>query len=186
MDPVEGMISDQTPLQTYQTNPPKKKSRKGLLILIAGVVVALGVFWFTRGNSAQTASDTTTTPTQAIEDINITEEPTVEPTSATTTPKPTTAEEKEVSGPKIQVLNGTGEEGVAGKMKTALEGAGFESIETGNADNFDYEKVTIKAKDASMKTAEKLKTQLKDYSFNEDIATLSDDSLFDIVITVGK
>ena len=71
-------------------------------------------------------------------------------------------------------------------MQTALSDSGYDNVETTNADNYDYTGVTIKAKDASMAIAKKMKTQLKDYTFAEEVPTLSDDSDFDIVIIVGK
>lgn len=180
MDPVESTVSDQTPLQTYGVVPPRnKKNKKGLFIILAVVVAAIAAFAFTRSPDESASETKTATPTQAIQDINVTEEPSV-------TPEPTEAEVKKASGPLIQVQNGSGAEGVAGKMKTALEDAGYESIETGNAENYEFESVTLRAKKASLPTAEKIKTQLTDYTFVDGVATLSDDSLFDIVVVVGK
>lgn len=46
----------------------------------------------------------------------------------------------------ITVQNGSGAEGAAGKAATILKDAGYNSPSTGNADNFNYEGVTIKVK----------------------------------------
>ncbi len=182
METEGGSILDQTPIQSYPSmSSNQKKGGKKVWILVALVAAAVAAFLLFRPSATTTeVADITPTVTE------ITVEPTIsEAVETTTTPAPTAAEKVKV-GPSIQVQNGSGAEGVAGKMQTALQDAGYDSVETGNADNFDYTGAIIKAKDSALATAKKIKTQLTDYSFAAEIATLSEDSDFDIIIIVGK
>ena len=183
VEPVESPVFDQTPIRSYSTMPtePKSGSKKKWLVILVIAIAISAIFYFRFTNTSSDVPNPTATPTTAII------EPTTEvATSPTEAPEPTVAEKKISTGPAIQVQNGSGAEGVAGKMQTVLQDAGYDSVETGNADNFDYTGATIKAKDSSMATAEKIKTQLTDYTFGAEITTLSEDSDYDIIIIVGK
>lgn len=182
MEPMENSILDQTPTQSYSTMPSSpKRGGKKIWIIIVLVVVAITAFLFLRpSGSNETETSATPSPTTFVEVPTIAEE-----AKTTETPEPTAAD-KVKTGPSIQVQNGSGTEGVAGKMQTALQDSGYDSVETGNADNFDYTGASIKAKDSALATAKKIKTQLTDYTFDEEIATLSEDSDFDVIIIVGK
>jgi len=189
MEPMDNSVLDQTPVQSYSTAPSNpKKSGKKIWIIVALLAIAIVAFIFLRPTKTNTNESTT---------IVVPTETSTEPTGtadvdAVSTPEPTAVEEQsedkeeEKSGPKIQVQNGSGEEGVAGKMKTALGDLGYDSVETSNADNFDYKNVTIKAKDSVSAEATKIKSLLKDYTVEEEVATLSDDSAYDIIVVVGK
>ncbi len=59
------------------------------------------------------------------------------------TPTPTPKPEIDRSEIKVKVLNGSGEKGIASKVKILLEDAGYEDVLTGNADNFNYTKTQI-------------------------------------------
>lgn len=182
MEPMDNSILDQTPVQSYSTVPSNpKRGGKKIWIIIVLVAVSVAAFLFLKPSGTSTP-EPTPTPTQT----EIVEEPTIsKDAETTTTPVPTDAEKVKV-GPSIQVQNGSGTEGVAGKMQTALQDSGYDSVETGNADNFDYTGAVIKAKDSVLATAKKIKTQLTDYTFDAEIAVLSEDSDFDIIIIVGK
>ncbi len=182
MEPVENSTFDQTPIQSYSATPSSpKRTGKKIWIIILLVAIAVGAFLFLRpSGSNESETSATPSPTAFVEEPTIVEE-----VKTTTTPEPTAAE-KVKTGPSIQVQNGSGTEGVAGKMQTALQDAGYDSVETGNADNFDYTGASIKAKDSALATAKKIITQLTDYTFDAEVATLSDDSDFDIIIIVGK
>ncbi len=181
----QGFMSDQSPIQSYPTVESRKRGNGGKLwILIVVVVLAIIGFLVFRPKESQPTQQPTLTisPTQEVEQITVTETP---DTSVTPSPTEKVATKKS-TGPSIQVQNGSGEEGVAGKMKTALEDLGYDTIETANADNFDYKNVTIKAKDSASAEATKIKSLLKDYTVESEVATLSDDSDFDIIVIVGK
>lgn len=110
---------------------------------------------------------------------------------ATTSPKPIEAtpepkKEVDISKLKYQVLNGSGEKGSAGKVESILTDAGIESIETGNADNYNYENTVIAYKDTLEKAEkEEIKSLLKDYQTEEAEDTLDKNFFFDVKIIVG-
>ncbi len=77
--------------------------------------------------------------------------PTPTPTSTdevTVTPVPSTAplQTADLSKYPINILNGSGTPGEAGKVKTILTGGGFSISGTGNAGSYDFTKTVIKAK----------------------------------------
>lgn len=181
----QGFVTDQSPIQSYPTVESRKRGKGGKVWIVL-IVIILAIVGFLIFRPQEQSQDRQTslgiTPTQEVEQITVTETP-----ETSVTPAPTAkVTAKKSAGPSIQVQNGSGEEGVAGKMKTALEDLGYDTIETANADNFDYKNVTIKAKDASSSEATKIKSLLKDYTVEGEIATLSDDSTFDIIVIVGK
>lgn len=182
METMDSSILDQTPVQSYSTtlSNPKRGGKKIWIIIMLVAVAIVALLFFRQSGATISENSPTPSPTALVEEPTVTEE-----VKTTTTPEPTVAD-KVKTGPSIQVQNGSGTEGVAGKMQTALQDAGYDSVETGNADNFDYTGASIKAKDSALATAKKIKTQLTDYTFDAEIATLSEDSDFDIIIIVGK
>ncbi len=163
----------------------KGKNKRAFLIIVIAVILALGGYYF-YSRSQQQSQQAQLTPTP---------EPTAEPTEEVTptegptqTPAPTKkAEVKNATDMSLQVLNGSGEEGVAGTAKEFLEGKGYTSIETGNADNFDYQGVTIRIKSSMEKFLSSLQTDLKEkYTLASESGSLSEDALFDASIIIGK
>lgn len=139
-----------------------------LIVIILLVVAGVGAFIF-MGNGSKTASDAEGTPTVA---------PTEEPLP--------TEEEVDLKAYKIQVLNGTEVAGEAGKLKTALEKAGYEVAGTGNADKTTYTKTIVQAKE-SVKSGflSKLKSELENtYELGTD-EILKDDNDNDVVVIIG-
>jgi hypothetical protein len=105
----------------------------------------------------------------------------------TSTPTPT-EEEIDLSAYSIEVLNGSGIGGVAGKEKSALEDDGFTVENTGNADTQDYSETSISFK-AGVPDAfiDELKKSLsKRYVIASDAGELDDESDYDVVITLGS
>ncbi len=87
----------------------------------------------------------------------------------------------------VSVLNGSGKEGVAGKAANILKGHGYNVTSTGNADNYNYEGITIKVKKEKSDFLNLLKKDLaKDYSVKASSSDLSSDSATDAVIIIGK
>lgn len=88
---------------------------------------------------------------------------------------------------KIQILNGSGISGEAGKAKTLLEGLGYKNVDTGNASSSDFAETEIAIKAASK---DALATVIKDlsskYSAVEAAKPLATTSKYDLVITIGK
>jgi hypothetical protein len=88
---------------------------------------------------------------------------------------------------KIQVLNGSGVSGAAGKAKTYLEGLGYKNIDTGNASASDFAETEISIKDTKKEFTSLLTTDLsKTYQVAKETKTLVATSSFDVVITLGK
>lgn len=116
---------------TYQLNPQDKSSNKKTIILaiILVVVLVAGGYMLikNRGSFGKKATAPEVVPSTI---------PTTEPTS---TPKP----ELNKSEWSFEVLNGSGETGLAKKIADKIKDLGYEVTKTGNADKSDYEKTQI-------------------------------------------
>lgn len=111
--------------------------------------------------------------------------PSAQPQNATPAPTPTPQPVK-LNTLKVNVLNGSGIIGAAGKVKTALETAGFVVPGTGNASNYAYKKTVIQVKDSvPVQVVDSLKEALKAYSL-EDGDKLPASSTYDIVVIAGR
>lgn len=87
---------------------------------------------------------------------------------------------------KVQVLNGSGVSGAAGKAQTYLEGLGYKDVATGNAATSDFTETEISIKDASKDYLDLLKTDLaKNYKVATSTSTLVTTSRYDVVVTLG-
>jgi cell division septation protein DedD len=105
--------------------------------------------------------------------------------------KPTPTEKPKIDKKtlKIQVLNGTGTPGQAGKVVTALKEAEFspENIEAANAPSYDFTQTTIATKKEYEQVADEIKTTLKSLfdSIKIETSYLEADNKYDIIITTG-
>ena len=110
-------------------------------------------------------------------------------TVAQTTPAPSAspaAVEIKRADLKVQVLNGSGVVGAAGKAKTFLEGLGYTDVKTGNADG-DFAETEIEIKENKSSASEMVKKDLKDeYTLADTIGELDKTSDYDVVITLGS
>jgi len=110
-------------------------------------------------------------------------------TSATVEPTPTASPSSTVKRDliKLQVLNGSGVSGLAGKAKTYLEGLGYKDVQTGNASMSDLVETTISVKDEKKDMLETIISDLsKNYKVAEKTETLAKTSKYDFVITLGS
>ncbi|MBI5620495.1 LytR C-terminal domain-containing protein [Candidatus Gottesmanbacteria bacterium] len=109
------------------------------------------------------------------------------PTSTNTpspTPTPVVAARGDVS---VQVLNGGGTPGSAGKAKTFLEGKGYSVANTGNTEEYTYKKTEIHVKPGKEAYLDLLQKDLTDaYTVSTADAKLAADSSFDAQVIVGK
>lgn len=104
-------------------------------------------------------------------------------------PTPTAAPESNIKREeiKLQVLNGSGVSGLAGKAKTYLEGLGYLSVQTGNAANSNFTETVVAVKDSKKEFAESVIADLsKNYKVAEKTEVLSASSKYDFVITLGS
>jgi outer membrane biosynthesis protein TonB len=166
--------------------PPATGAEKGgsmgkvlavLLVLLILGALGGGVYYYQKN-----VAGTTTTNNEVTKN---TPEVTTAPTE---TPTPTVAS-VDLSKYKVQVLNGSGTPGEAGKAQGYLETAGFKEFKTGNASAFNYTKTEVSLKasvsDEVFTAIEKaLSSHYQDVTKVEK--ALSDSSEYDVVITVGK
>lgn len=190
--------------------PFKKTSKKGkriiLIAIIFLVLLGAGAFSFKTfigGVSNDEKNKITPTPTEFIfptdtpvpteiqEETTPTKEPKKTPTP-TPTLKPTSNPVDKATGfdrseLSVEVKNGGGVRGVAGKMADVLRGLGYNIASTGNADNFDYENTVIEVKSEKSKYLQLLKSDLSSsYTIGTTSSSLSASSSADAVVIVGK
>lgn len=88
---------------------------------------------------------------------------------------------------KIQILNGSGTPGMAGTAQEYLEGLGYQDIDTGNANAYDYEETVIAIKSDKDKYLDLITKDLtEEYTVADETEELDEDSDFDVVITIGS
>ena len=182
---------------SMQSSAPVKKDRTKLIIVIIVVLLLIGGFFlFQRTNNnveELVTEERVIIPTEELSPTPDEEEitPTVveEETDETPTPSPipTTGAVTSRKELNVQVLNGSGEAGVAGKAQSFLQDLGYDVVVTGNADNFDYQGVTINIKSSRSDYLDDIKSDLSDkYTVNDETGTLSSSSAFDVTIIIGS
>lgn len=150
--------------------PPKKNFMWPVLfVFIIALAMLGGIFIYKQGMNKGT-------------EVNVV---TLSPTP-TLIPIPTVAE-IDLSKHKIKILNGSEVEGEAGRKKSALEEKGFTVSSVGNAQNSDYTKTIIQAKENVDKDfLDKLKSVLKESLVVGEIEELPEDADSDIIIIIGS
>ena len=100
------------------------------------------------------------------------------------TPTPDEAAKDEFT---IEILNGSGISGEAGRAQVLLEDEGFTVSGIGNADNSDYTETVISSKEnVSSEWLSLLKKSLQEAYVVSSGDELSSDAETDVVITVGS
>lgn len=102
--------------------------------------------------------------------------PTIEPTVSTKS-----------SALKLEILNGSGIKGSAGKMSTLLTSAGYVVVNTGNADAFTYKGINVNIKKSKATSLNQLKKDLtaNNYLVSDSKTTLPETSNADAQIIIG-
>ena len=150
--------------------------RIGAAPVFLWAVIIIGVALFTGGILLVVASGVPKVP-------SLFAQPTPTPTS-TPTPTPAAAARSDIT---IQVLNGGGTPGSAGKAKTFLEEKGYTVGDTGNTDEYTYKKTEVHVKVGKEAYLEFLKIDLADeYTVSTADAELASDSSYDAQVIVGK
>jgi len=172
----------------------KRVSKKTILIVaIIVIVIGLigGVVYFVTSDAPQEETKTIELPDETnsdfedVADDNITPTPKDEDEEASPTPKDED-EDNTKAEISVSVQNGSGESGVAGDAADILRDAGYEVVSTGNADNFEYEDVTIQVKASAEVALELLEEDLsKSYTIGETSTDLSEDESFDALVIIG-
>lgn len=87
----------------------------------------------------------------------------------------------------IEILNGSGVEGVAAKVKNVLEKERFTVVTIGNGDRADYSKTIIQVKNAVPKALlDSLKQVLETSYVLDETQELNTSSSVDVVIIIGR
>lgn len=182
--PVEPAIAVEEP-KAEALNKPKKEEKKlnlklvFVIMFLSAVVAAVvsgGVYVYLSGIDGTTVKDT----------IEETVEPSATPSTA---PAPTEAPEEEVDLSKlsVQVLNGSGIIGAAGKVEDVLVEAGFSVKNTANAQKYDYKETVIQVKaSVSAGVVAKIKTALAEADYKVKVGeALPASGSYDVVVTTG-
>lgn len=159
----------------------KQKGSKMKFVLIFLVVVAIlaavggGIYYYTQNVSEDSSQQSLSGPS-----------PQPQVVSPTATPTPT-SEPVDYSKLSLEILNGSGTAGEAGKVEDLVSDLDFDTVDTGNADSYDYEKTEVSLKESVSQTAyNEIKELLsKDYTVVAG-ETLSDDYEYDVQIVVGS
>lgn len=152
--------------------------RNGTSSVFLWAVIIIGVALLTGGTLLVVASGIPKLPALFAK-------PTPTPTPAPTpTPTPASVSRADI---KIQVLNGGGTPGSAGKAKTFLEEKGYSVADTGNTDEYTYKETEIHVKAGKEAYLTLLKEDLaEDYTIGTASADLPADSSYDAQVIVGK
>lgn len=112
----------------------------------------------------------------------------VEPSDSESEEPTPTVEEVKNNAYKIEILNGSGIEGEAGRAQELLKSAEFNVIGTDNADNYDYEETVIQAgDDVSEKWLDELKNELsKKYKVQSSVDKLGAETDAQVVVIIGS
>lgn len=168
-------MKDEVPFQDFpaytERSGGKSKGFVIFLVVILLIAAVVGGLYFL-GKDKESSFLTSTAPTTA---------PTLTP-SPTVTPTP----ELDRTKLKVSVLNGSGVAGAANKTAAALKELGYVTT-TGNADNYDYEGVSVKVKEDSNGIADLLKNDLTEKASASAVTTSVDDTIStDAVVIIGK
>ena len=191
---------EESAFPTPAINKAPKKSKRFLFLVGAIIIIAIIIFAgprFLGSKDKKESSQITPTPTEFQIPTDTPEpSPSEEPTS---TPKPTSSPTpKSASNPidkatgldrsklSVEVQNGSGEAGVAGKAAGILKDLGY-LASTGNADNFNYSNVTIQVKSTKSDYLALLKKDLSaSYTIGSSSSDLSATSSADALVIIGK
>lgn len=180
--------------QEPQYPAPRKRSPRKFLYILGAVVVVLILLNVVRFISSKTSKSTPSpTPTPTISFESPSASPTEQPSpTGSPTPSPVSSIDK-TSGLdraklSVEIQNGSGVAGVAGKVSDLLKSLGYNVTGTGNADNFNYTSVTIKVKSSEQSYLPVLNKDLSSnsYSVGSTSADLTSTSSADALVIVGK
>lgn len=132
---------------SFQYNYPTKKSHKGLYLIIIILLGILAAGFFFRSKVKRLVMGGSPTPTPVATEI---------PTP-TSTPNPLNR-----SDWSFEVLNGSGESGLAKKIGGQLQDLGYQVVKTGNAPKSNYTQTQILVRQDQMEKVDLVIADLKD------------------------
>ncbi len=148
----------------------------GLLMLSGALLFAAYNFHFFSFSSQQQAKRA------------VVAQPTKQPVVVLSTPTPVSGEEAKLQKEdiKIQVLNGSGIDGQAGKLKDQLGVLGFTNVETGNVEGpTSNAAIVIFSENVAQEFQDEILIELKKTFMSVDAQQLPEAEGFDVVITTG-
>lgn len=161
----EKMVEEE--LSAPSDAPKKNYMWPILFIFIAAILLLTGVFLYRQGKSTD----------DKVNVVKLSPAPSV-------TPQPTKV--IDLTKYEIEILNGGGVSGEAGRQKTSLETAGFTISSIGNADNSDYTDTIIQTKkEVDEDFIKKLKDVLNSSFTVGEIESLSEDASVPVVVIIG-
>lgn len=116
-------------------------------------------------------------------------QPTKQPVVILSTPTPVSSEEAELQKEdvKIQVLNGSGVDGQAGKLKDQLAALGYINVEIGNVEGpMSNAAIVIFSENVAQEFQDEILIELKKTFTSVDTQQLPEAEGFDVVITTGE
>lgn len=174
-DVVEGLFRKDIPSVTPEITIHRENKRLPLflwitIVVVVALIVGGGLIWLT-GNAKSLSIFSGAAPTP----------------TPTTAPTPTPATAVSRSDITVEVLNGGGTPGAAGRMKTFLEEKGYTVSATGNTEEYNYTTTDILAKADKEAYLALLSEDLKsDYTLGTVSATLGADASYDVQVIVGE
>ena len=191
--------SFQPPINQYNySSPEMPKKPKKFIYVILFLIILVG-FFLTRNlffGSSKQKEEPSITPTPTEYQFP-TDTPVLSPTVSES--KPTTAPTTKSVNPvdastgldrstlSVEVQNGSGVTGAASKGSDALKSFGYKVSSVGNADNENYENVTIQVKSTKTNFLALLKKDLGfSYTIGSTSADLESSSTADALVIIGK
>ena len=146
-----------------------------LTILSLLAVITGGIYFYQKNLSNKVTQEDVT------KDSVVTQTPSASPTKAPET------ETLDYSKYSLQIQNGAGVPGEAGKAKDLLSDYDFKTVVAGNASSYDYEQTVISLKEGipDQVFTDLSKTLDSTYDVDSKKEVLNDSSNYDIVITIG-
>lgn len=161
--------------------PGGKKVFKIILFALLGLslvaIIAGGIIYYQKATSKNEKREVQTQPTPSQESVT-----TPSPATESATPS-----EIKFSNYTVQIQNGSGIPGEAGKVKELLVSAKFKKIDTGNASSYDYKDTEVELKDGVPSAVyDKIENLLKNtYTVVKSSEAVKDASAYDAIIVVG-
>lgn len=183
--PVREEVGSQKPT-VWASEPPRRSGKKllvlvGIFLVLGGLVVG-GVFSLrSRGEKE----------VESLPVVEVTPSPAEEGPGDISQVTPTATPAAEVveidlQDYSVQVLNGSGVPGEAGRAEDLLLAGGFEAIDVGNADSYDYTDTEVSLREGTPKAVfDSIEEVLgESYSVVKGDA-LARDADYDVVVVVG-
>lgn len=155
-----------------------------LAVVILLVLAGGGWYFFMRGDNSGSSNTTAKTPLVKEE---VAEKEASSGSEASKEAETIKEEKVDLAEYDVQILNGSGTAGEAGVVEGLLEEAGFEGVDTGNADTYDYTDTQLQMKKGTPKAVyDAISEALSgDYKVTKG-DSLDADAGYDVVVIVGQ